>query len=181
VDIAELKGQMETDSYIGACCGKEHSGVPLSFAADFPDSYANLSREDRDIRAVVGSDQCIIDQEQFYIRGCIDLPVDATVGVFLWGVWARVHQADFDEISDHWETQGRERKIGHYKGRLANSLSIYPETFNMKLEIQIEPVGTRPKFRLEELEHPLCVEQRNGLTLQKAQEYACLLLRMAKV
>src|ERR1700722_20485576 len=100
---------METDSYICACCGMEHYGVPLSFAADFPDAYANLSREERDIRAVVGSDQCIIDQEQFYIRGCIDLPVRDADGVFLWGVWARVHQEDFDEISDHWETEGREK------------------------------------------------------------------------
>jgi hypothetical protein len=172
---------MEIDSYICACCGKKHSGIPPSFAADFPDPYANLSREERDTRTVVGSDQCIIDQEQFYIRGCIELPVLDTDGVFLWGVWARVHEEDFDEISDHWESEGREKKIGPYKGRLANSLSIYPETFNMKLEIQIEPVGTRPRFRLAELEHLLTVEQRTGLTLEKAREYACLLLRMAKL
>jgi hypothetical protein len=172
---------METDSYICACCGKGHSGVPLSFAADFPDAYANLSREDRDSRAVVGSDQCIIDQEQFYIRGCIDLPIRDTDGVFLWGVWARVHQSDFDEISDQWETEGREKNIGPYKGRLANSLAIYPETLNLKLEILIAPVGTRPHFRSEEPDHPLSGEQRYGLTIDKAREYACLLLRMAKL
>lgn len=34
-------------------CGKSHSDVPLSFAADFPDMYANLKSEDRDLRATI--------------------------------------------------------------------------------------------------------------------------------
>jgi len=41
-------------------------------------------------------------------------------------------------------------------------------------------VGSRPLFIIEELDSTLCVEQRNGITRQKAEEYACLLLRMAK-
>jgi hypothetical protein len=149
----------------------------LSFAADFPDPYANLSRDDRENRALISSDQCIIDEEQFYLRGCLELPISDSSDIFLWGVWARVHEKDFDQIQEFWERVGRESVIGPFKGRLANSLAIYPDTINMKLEIRIQPAGQRPLFVLDEAEHPLAIEQRLGLDMAKAHEYACILLR----
>ena len=168
---------MEDTLYICHTCGKRHEDVPFSFAADFPDPYANLSREDRDNRAVISSDQCIIDQEQFYLRGCIELPIVNSTDIFLWGVWARVHEWDFDQIHESWEQAGRENSIGPFKGRLANALSVYSETLNMKLEIRIQGIGQRPLFILEEEKHPLSIEQRLGLDAQKAREYVCILMR----
>ena len=167
-------------SFVCSTCGQEHSGLPLSFAADFPDPYANLNSDGRDSRAVAGSDQCIIDQEQFYIRGCLEIPILGTDEVFLWGLWARIKEKVFDEISDYWESEGREKRIGHYKGLLANSLSIYPETLNLQLAVQVRPVGSRPLFLLEESSHPMCVEQHAGISPKQATDYACLLLRMAR-
>jgi hypothetical protein len=96
------------------------------------------------------------------------------------GVWARIHEKDFDTIHDFWEKAGREHMIGPFKGRLANSLSIYPETLNLRLEVKIRPAGERPVFLLEEAEHPLTIEQRIGLNSSKAREYACLLLRKSR-
>ena len=171
---------MQQNSFLCSSCGLEHTGLPLSFAADYPDPYANLDREARELRAIAGSDQCIIDQEEFYIRGCLEVPIIGTSEVFLWGLWARVKETAFDEISDHWEREGREKTIGPYKGRLANALSIYPDTLNQRLEVQIKPVGSRPLFILEDAENLLAIEQRTGLTAQQAAHYACLLLRMAR-
>ena len=171
---------MQQNSFLCSSCGLEHTGLPLSFAADYPDPYANLDRDARELRAIAGSDQCIIDQEEFYIRGCLEIPIIGTSEVFLWGLWARVKETAFDEISDHWESEGREKTIGPYKGRLANALSIYPNTLNQCLEVHIKPVGSRPLFILEDAENLLAIEQRNGLTAQQAAYYACLLLRMAR-
>ena len=42
-----------------SCCGLENVGMPFSFVADFPDNYANMSVSERDVRAVISSDQCI--------------------------------------------------------------------------------------------------------------------------
>ena len=66
---------MQNKSFVCSSCGLEHAGVPLSFAADYPDPYANLSLDDRDARAIAGSNQCIIDQREFYIRGFLELPI----------------------------------------------------------------------------------------------------------
>jgi hypothetical protein len=171
---------VQQNSFLCSSCGLEHTGLPLSFAADYPDPYANLDRDARELRAIAGSDQCIIDQEEFYIRGCLEIPIIGTSEVFLWGLWARVKETAFDEISDHWESEGREKTIGPYKGRLANALSIYPNTLNQCLEVHIKPVGSRPLFILEDAENLLAIEQRNGLTAQQGAHYACLLLRMAR-
>jgi hypothetical protein len=168
---------VEETGYTCHCCGKRHDEIPLSFAADFPDPYANLSRDDRENRALVSSDQCIIDHEQFYLRGCLELPIIGSDDIFLWGVWARVHENDFDQIQEFWERAGRESVIGPFKGRLANSLSIYADTLNLKLKIEIQPLGQRPLFVLEEREHLLAEEQRLGLDAAKAREYACILMR----
>jgi len=69
-------------------CGKSHSELPLSFAADFPDMYANMTGDERDARATIGSDQCIINREWFFIRGCLEIPIIGRDEPLLWGLWA---------------------------------------------------------------------------------------------
>jgi len=174
-----VQGTLLKDSFICSSCGLEHPHLPFSFAADFPDPYANLRQDEREARAISGSDQCIIDQQDFYIRGCLEIPIVGTDQVFLWGLWAKIKEEVFDEISDHWEFEGRENVIGPYKGRLANSLSIYPDTLNQLLEIRVRPVGSRPLLLLEEPENLLAIEQGSGISSQRASEYSCLLMRMA--
>ncbi len=172
---------MPDNSFLCSSCGQEHPGLPLSFTADYPDPYANLSAEARELRAVVSSDQCIIDQQEFYIRGCLEVPIVGTGGIFMWGLWARVHETDFDQISDHWESEGREAIIGPYKGHLANALSIYTDTLDQRIEVRISPVGIRPLFVVEDTGTALYDEQHLGVSPQKAAERACLLMRMANV
>lgn len=159
-----------------AVCGKAHEGLPMSFAADFPDMYANMTRQEREIHAIAGSDQVVIDQQWFFIRGCLELPIKQSGDIFLWGLWASVREDVYDQISDSWNLTGRERARGPFKGRLANSLSVYPSTLNLKLEIRIQPVGTRPLFFVEELGHPLASEQKSGINSRRALELASLLL-----
>ena|SRR5271163_1927971 len=159
-------------------CGQYYTGIPFSFAADFSDQYANLSKQERDLRTTIGSDQCIVDSQSFYVRGLVEIPIIGSDQEFLWGVWALIREEIFDEISDCWELEGREKKYGPYKGRLANSLSIYPETLNLKLRIVLQPVGVRPLFILEDDQHTLGLQQQqsSGITQEQAIELASFLL-----
>jgi hypothetical protein len=136
-----------------------------------------LSVEEREQRAVAGSDQCIIDDNQFYIRGCLELPLIESDGVFLWGLWASVWKDDYLEITECWEEQGREDSHGPFLGRLGNSLTVYaPETFNLKLSVKLRPVGERPLFIVEDPDHPLGLAQRNGMTHQQVQDLVSALM-----
>jgi hypothetical protein len=167
------------ENYKCATCGQVHPGLPMSFAAEFPDQYANMSREQRDARAVIGSDQCIIDQEWFFVRGCLEIPIIGTDEVFLWGLWAFVREEVFDEISE-CELVGREKSRGPFKGRLGNSLADYPETLNLKLRIALQPLRARPLLVIEETDHPLAIEQSSGITHDRALAMAALLLHQAR-
>jgi hypothetical protein len=168
------------ENYKCATCGEVHTGLPMSFAAEFPDQYANMSREQRDARAVIGSDQCIIDQERFFIRGCLEIPIIGSEDVFLWGLWASVREEAFDEISECWELAGREKSRGPFKGRLGNSLAEYPETLNLKVRIVLQPVGARPLFVVEDTDHPLAIEQSSGITRDRALAMAALSLHQVR-
>jgi hypothetical protein len=163
-------------TYKCATCGEQHNEVPLSFGADFPDMYANMKREERDVRAVIGSDQCIIDRQWFFLRGCLEIPIIGSDEVFLWGLWVSLREADFDEISDSWEEAGREKLHGPFNGRLANSFTVYSPTLNLKTQIIIQPVGARPLFVIEEQDHPLAMEQASGITRDRVTELVSLLM-----
>jgi hypothetical protein len=167
-------------SYTCATCGRVHDDIPLSFAAEFPDMYANMGRDERDARAVIGSDQCVVDQKWFFIRGCLEIPVVGANDIFLWGLWASVREEVYDDISECWELAGREKSRGPFKGRLGNAVSVYPSTLNLKVRIEIQPVGTRPLLFIEETDHPLAVEQRSGITRDRAVALASLLLHQQR-
>jgi hypothetical protein len=76
--------------------------------------------------------------------------------------------------------EGRDLSRGPFKGRLANSLSVYPPTLNLKLQILIPPVGERPLFVVEETDHALAIEQSAGITYEKASAMAALLLHQER-
>lgn len=55
-----------------ATCGKIHN-TP-SFIADAPFSFYALPEENRRARSKLGTDDCIIDYESYFVLGCIEIP-----------------------------------------------------------------------------------------------------------
>lgn len=49
-------------------------------------------------------------------------------------------------------------------GWLSTELPIYPDTINLKTNVHMRAVGIRPLIELEPTNHPLAMEQRNGIT-----------------
>jgi hypothetical protein len=109
--------------------------------------------------------------------GILEVPILGSEEPFVWGLWASVKEEVYDEVSDFWTLEGREKLHDPYKGRLANSLTLYPETHNLKTQISLQPVGTRPLFRIEEADHWLAQEQSFGISLARARELASLPLQ----
>jgi hypothetical protein len=52
----------------------------------------------------------------------------------------------------------------------------YPDTVNLKTMVHSREVGRRPFIELEPTDHPLAVEQRQGITWARVQEIAELVL-----
>ena len=48
-------------------------------------------------------------------------------------------------------------------------LPLYPNTLNLKTQVHTRPVGERPLVELKPTDHPLAVEQRHGITMDRVR------------
>jgi hypothetical protein len=151
------------------CCGKQHTELPLAMGHDSPDPWLGLTEAERQGRGAISSDTCIIDGKHFFVRGCLEIPLNGQSGIFNWSVWVSVSEKSFKRIIDLWETDVRDTEPPFF-GWLSNSLPTYPETFPLKTNLYLRNHGTRPYIDLEPTEHPLAREQREGISLQRVAE-----------
>jgi hypothetical protein len=155
-------------SFACATCGKEHVGMP-SFGADAPLSYYGVPAAEREARCELGSDDCVIDEQYFFVRGCIEIPVQDAAEPFIWGVWASLSEANFREWAEVFGEQRRSH-VGPFFGWLDAWLKPYPETMNLKTMVHLRDNGIRPYIEIEPTDHPLAVEQRSGIDTARVAE-----------
>jgi hypothetical protein len=158
-----------------SCYGKQFNELPMSYAIDAPDPYFALSEDERESRGMITSDACVIDNSQFFLLGCIEIPVIGLETPFVWNAWVSLSQKSFERIGELWETDIRENEPPFF-GRLTNAISIYRDTFALKSSIQLRNHGMRPSITLEATDHPLAIEQRNGISFSRIEEIAALSL-----
>jgi hypothetical protein len=86
---------------------------------------------------------------------------------------------NFKRTVELWGTDGRESEPPYF-GWLSTRLPLYPETLSLKTNVRTRPVGQRPFIELEPTDHPLAVEQRNGITMARVREIAAALLHRSE-
>ncbi len=140
----------------------------MEFGADAPAPYFQMSEQERLERCELTSDVCLIDGSQFYVHGCVEIPVHDAPQPFTWGVWTSVSAASMKRMASVWETIGREAEPPCF-GWLCTALPLYPETLLLRTHVHLRPVGQRPFVELEPTNHPLAIEQRNGITRERVR------------
>jgi hypothetical protein len=152
-------------SFTCSCCGKEHEGLPdLAFGA--PEDYVRISAEEKETIAKKADDLCSINDEQFFVRGILMVPIAGSDAEFGWGVWVSLNREDFYRYIDLYDAEdARER----YVGALRNSLPGYPDTLSLPVDVHLQPYPDRPKIVVHESDHPLSVHQREGIELDALQ------------
>jgi hypothetical protein len=91
-------------------------------------------------------------------------------------VWTSLSRDNFARTLDIWDREGREAEPPMF-GWLRVVLPTYePSTLNLRTMVHTQPLGLRPLVELEPTEHPLAVEQREGITLARVQAIAERLL-----
>lgn len=66
-----------------------------------------------------------------------------------------------------------------YFGWFSSSLPVYPETLGLKVNVHTRDVGIRPLIEVEPTDHPLAVEQREGVTAGRVTKIAETMLHGA--
>lgn len=165
------------DGYKCSICEEIHPGLPFSYGSPWPRPAYDVPEDEREKRVELSSDQCVIDEEHFFILGRVEIPViDAEEKTFSWNAWVSLSRENFLRASDLWEVEGRESEPPYF-GWLSTTLPCYePDTFLLKTHVHTRPIGERPFIELEPTDHPLAIEQRNGITFKRVQEIAeCVL------
>ena len=140
----------------------------MCFGGSSP-ALAMVPEDEYEKRVEENADQCIVDGEHFFVRGHIEIPVIDTGDVFIWSVWVSLSENSFYQMSEQWNSDGRE-KSDPFFGWLMTNLPCYQETRHLKTNVQTQPVGCVPLIILQESEHLLSKEQQNGITMDRVHE-----------
>ncbi len=164
-----------------ASCSQRHRGL-MDLAIDHPGAWPAERLDERapnsavqgrtDVAAdILTPDFCVVDGGDYFVRCVLRLPlVGARSGAepqaFSYGVWSSLSEANFRLYVDSFDS-ARQGELGPWFGWFSNSLKGYPETLNLKCRVHPQNDGQRPFLELEPTDHPLAVEQREGVTLDR--------------
>jgi hypothetical protein len=142
------------DEFVCSSCGATHP-FP-TFAWDYPLPVLEIPASERGSRVQLAPDECIIDDAEYFVRGCIQIAVHGSAQPFIWGVWAKVSE---DTFFDCREDSGSARPL---HGILPCVPPVYQDS---QPEVEIKPrVGLRPLFTVLPATHPIALHQSRGLS-----------------
>ena len=170
-DIDPRWPRLQTLDFVCASCGQRHAGL-FAMATLGPDCWRGASDPpagagDAELQDVLTSDFCIVGGEHFFVRCNLLLPIAGSGGRSLdFGVWSSLSKANFRTYADAYEGQ-RQGGLGPWFGWLSNRLPGYPDTRTLKCSVRPQDGGVRPLLELEPTDHPLAVDQRDGVSIDR--------------
>lgn len=136
---------------------------------DVPAIIADFTPEEMEQRVVLGEEQCVVDDEHFFILANLDIPIQGSIESLRWTVWGSLSKKNFERASDLWESRGREREPAYFSW-LSNQIPGYSASINIKALVHTLEVGVRPRIEVIEEGHALTHDQRDGITPERADE-----------
>jgi len=153
---------MSQISYQCTACQEIHTGFPdLGFPEPVP--YTQLAAADQ-ADAVLTADECHIGDDR-YVRCLIELPILGTEETFCWGVWGSLSPASFAQYRALLH-EPQAISEGPWFSWLCSALPGYPDTLNLKCHLHPGSDQERPRLELEPTDHPLAVQQRDGVSVE---------------
>jgi len=148
-----------------AQCDEWHESEPsIGFA--LPDYLLGIPESERDARAWWTEDLCVIDEQYFFVRACMEVPIVGASEPFLWGIWASLSERSFTDYSAKLESGA---VGGPYFSWLANVLPGYPSPVGLKARMFPQLGNNRPLVSLEESDHPLSIDFHKGMPDERAK------------
>jgi len=160
-----------TKAWTCKTCGKLHEGIADSYGYEAPWQWYTIPKAERTNRAFLNNDYCVIDDSDFFVRGCLEIPIVGGPAPFLWGVWVSLSKSNF-EREQRLVNDPKRADEPPYFGWLCTRIEIYPDTASLRTDVHTLSVGLRPLVKLQHTDHPLSLEQQNGITVDRVIEIA---------
>ena len=153
-----------------AICDKLHDHVLRDIGYRRPDRYFDVPEVERERRVYEDDDLCTIDGDAFMIRGVLYVPIDGGDERFGWGVWVTVSEDDYYGYLDAWDND-TEDETPPFVGQIANAIAPYPGSEGLDVTVKLRSGGQRPLLTVISDNHALGVDQREGITPEKAHSF----------
>ncbi len=154
-------------------CDEIHVGIP-SLGSKAPNYYFSIPEIELKERVFLTSDTCIIDKENFFIRGCLEFPVNGYSEIFSFGAWVSLSEENFKKYLDLIDKEIRDQEPPMFGWFSSWVWPYYEDTEDIKSRIHFRNHGIRPYIELEPTKHTLALAQTNGISAQdliKIYEY----------
>ena len=179
-DLADLRWKCGS-------CDEWHTGPCLDFSDDSPAYWSKENDKANRLASLLPSwgkrrktflneDYCAIDDNDFFVRGIIHLPIIGTAETFRWCVWGSLSRANFETLQK-MDGDPKRTELPAMFSWLSTQLSEYPDTINLKMFAHVQKPDWRPHFELDVCDHPLAQEYHKGITPERVKEIMMVRLR----
>ena len=133
-----------------------------------PTEAAKVPSFQRPERVWINGELCVVDDKKFYLYGSIEIDIHDHADSFMWGAWAEVDENFFFQYQSAFSDVKR-TKIDPQNARLGTDIPFYPVTLDLPISVHIQPIGVRPLFLLAKGEHPLVMDQQQGVSVARIE------------
>lgn len=153
-------------------CDNWHAGMP-ALTCQVPDMLLHVPPAERAERVLLSSDLAVLDAKHFFIRVCMDTPIQGSEQCFNWGFWVEVDEADFVHYIKADESN---ETCAPFRGALANTLPFYEESLGVPMFVRPQEEGLRPLAEPADERSDFARQFRDGMPLKTAHEYIAIVL-----
>jgi hypothetical protein len=155
-------------------CGERHEGI-FDLAYNKPEFWQGP--EDYSPNATAASsthflseDFCVLNDQHYFVRAVLQLPLIGLDGQYFgYGVWTTLSKKNFQLYLESFDS-GEQAHLGPWFGWFSNRLKGYPDTLNLKCQVHPQAGRQRPLVELEPTDHPLAIEQKQGIDCGRLME-----------
>lgn len=168
--VVSRKPQAPRMRYRCSSCTEIHHGFP-ALAYTLPDVIHALSASEREKRAVVSSDLCILDDARHFVRCVLAVRVEGYSEDLEYGPWVEISAAAFARYAI-WFDLGVSPGWRSVAGRIANEFPGYARsTMGLACRVMLpDEEDQRPDVVVTDAAHPLHAEQTRGISIVRATE-----------
>lgn len=167
-----------------SCKRMRNTDAPQIFFCSNPHDFEDLDDEAKQSRAKVSADLCSIDNQRFFVRALVEIPINSEEPktgtekshLMIWGVWVQLDARDFFLLMEKWNDDSEMQ----LKGTLNNIMPEYENTLNQPVMLTTRKGGMRPLVTFDILEHPLAQDQKNGISWVKFENLVDTLIHSSQ-
>ena len=159
---------MESFSFTCSMCDKIHEGIP-SFSFDAPIYYYSIPEEERVVRTELTSDTCVIDGNQFFAKGFLEIPVHGLDETLSFTPWVSLSETNFRKFQDSKSVKDAS-KYGSMVGWFSSLIATFEDCLEVKAKLVLQDNNYRPDIMLEPTNLHLSLAVQNGISQERLIE-----------